>query len=76
MTGLPVITINSEYRKIFGSWSNKQTVDLKSELEAFLLLTNDSNMIEREILQRRAIGVKMHSRENWVVKLTKILKSS
>jgi glycosyltransferase involved in cell wall biosynthesis len=76
MTGMPVITVNSEYRKIFGSWSNKQIVDLKSELEAFLLLTKNANVIEREILQRRAICLKQHSRQNWVDKLTKILKSS
>ena len=76
MTGLPVITVNSEYRKIFGSWSNNHLVDLKSELEAFLLLTKDTNYIEREILQRRALSVKMHSQVNWIHNLTKILKSS
>jgi glycosyltransferase involved in cell wall biosynthesis len=76
MSGLPVITVNSEYRKIFGSWSDNQFVDLKSELDAFLLLTKEAHVIEREILQRRAISVKMHSQAIWIDNLTGILKSS
>jgi glycosyltransferase involved in cell wall biosynthesis len=74
MSGLPVVTVNSEYRRIFGGWSDQDTISLKDELEAFLVLSKDSEMLLNEITRRRHLSEKMHSQRNWIKKLTQILQ--
>jgi glycosyltransferase involved in cell wall biosynthesis len=73
MSGLPVVTVNSEYRRIFGGWSDQNAVSLKDELEAFLDFAKDSEMLLNEIVRRRHLSEKMHSQRNWIEKLTQIL---
>lgn len=75
MSGLPVVTVNSEYRRIFGGWSDKETVSLKGELEAFLVRSKDSKSLQNETYRRRLLSEKMHSQRNWIKNLTQILKN-
>jgi glycosyltransferase involved in cell wall biosynthesis len=75
MSGLPVVTVNSEYRRIFGGWSNKKAVSLKDELDAFLVRSKDSKSLQDETHRRRLLSEKMHSQRNWIENLTQILKN-
>ena len=75
-SGLPVITINNEYRQIFGSWNlnnpgNKSTL----EDEAMSLFAVPADRLEIEIDRRYKIAVDNHEILGWVDRLVKILKS-
>jgi glycosyltransferase involved in cell wall biosynthesis len=63
MQGLPVITINPEYIKIFGSWSGHPGPGLLKESETFLRA--DVALIQAEVDRRRAIAVTNHGLLNW-----------
>ena len=60
---IPVITVNPEYLKIFGSWSGKQNPSLLEECQSFL----NANFvhISQEVERRREIAEKHHSLDNW-----------
>lgn len=67
--GLPVVTTNTEYVSIFGSWSEKfDSSNLGAELSAFLNKPLGTREIE---LKRRATLVKdNHSFNSWIDKIT------
>lgn len=67
--GLAVVTTNSEYLKIFGSWSgNSMNSNLDVELAGFL---NTPLELRRNELRRRARVVNTdHSFDSWVDKVT------
>ena len=60
---LPVITVNQEYLKIFGSWSGKQNPSLLEECGFFL--NSDSAHIAKVLKWRREIAVQNHSLSHW-----------
>lgn len=73
MLGLPVITLNKEYQKIFGTWSDRLDVSLHDEYTALSNL--ELNDLRQKLIFRRRIAEKNHSLDNWVDKLTDILQS-
>ena len=72
MAGIPVATINREYLKEFGSWdSENKPISLEKELRAILDL--DFDWLKSGLEIRRALAVKNHSFDAWIVKLNKVL---
>ena len=75
-SGLPVITINNEYRQIFGSWNlNHPGNESSLEDEAMALFAIPADRLEIEIDCRYKIAVDNHEILGWVDRLVKILKS-
>ena len=75
-SGLPVITINNEYRKIFGSWNLIDTGTNKSlKDEADLLLNLDGNKRQSEVDRRYEVAIEQHELTGWIDRLVSILKS-
>ena len=74
--GLPVITINNEYRKIFGGW-NLIDVGMNNSLkdEAQLLLNLDGSKRQSEVDRRYEVAVEQHELTGWIDRLVSILKS-
>lgn len=72
LLAIPVITVNPEYIKIFGSWSGKLNPSLLEECVIFLNSTRVN--ISREIQKRRMIAVKNHSLDNWSRAIANIFK--
>jgi len=75
MVGLPVITINLEYRKIFGGWSTEPEATLQQELESYLGLLENNYDIESELRRRCLVACNSHSQIHWVGTLASILQS-
>ena len=75
-SGLPVITINNEYRKIFGSWDLSGTgMNNSLKDEAQLLLNLDGSKRESEVDRRYEVALKQHELTGWIDRLVSILKS-
>jgi glycosyltransferase involved in cell wall biosynthesis len=72
MLGVPVVTINHEYIKIFGSWSGKDKPNLVEEYKSLRALNSQSLRVE--IIRRREIALKHHSLENWINSLASLLQ--
>jgi glycosyltransferase involved in cell wall biosynthesis len=71
LIGLPVITINAEYHREFGTWSGKINPSL---LEEYLAAASSSPAnLFNELEKRRKIAVDNHSIINWKKKLLNIL---
>ena len=75
-SGLPVITINNEYRNIFGSW-NLTNKGMNNSLkdEAQLLLNLDGNKRQSEVDRRYKVVIQQHELTSWIDRLVSILKS-
>ncbi len=75
-SGLPVITINNEYRKIFGSW-NLIDIGRNNSLkdEAQLLLNLNGDKRQSEVDRRCEVAVEQHELTGWIDRLVSILKS-
>jgi len=75
-SGLPVITINNEYRKIFGSWDLiDRGVNNSLKDEAQLLLNLDGDKRQSEVDRRYEVAVEQHELTGWIDRLVSILKS-
>jgi len=75
-SALPVITINNEYRQIFGSWNlNNPSNKGSLEDEALSLFAIPEDRLEIEIDRRYKIAVNNHEILGWVDRLVRILKS-
>ena len=75
-SGLPVITINNEYRKIFGSWDLiNRGVDNSLKDEAQLLLKLDGDKRQSEVDRRYEVALVQHELTGWIDRLVSILKS-
>ena len=75
-SGLPVITINNEYRKIFGSWNLIDTgMNNFLKNEAQLLLNLDGSKRQSEVDRRHEVAVEQHDLTGWIDRLVSILKS-
>lgn len=73
MSGLPVATINREYRNDFGSWDSASA---NLDLEIRAILAKDLDSLASELGRRREIAIKLHSLQHWVSLLASILVSS
>ncbi len=73
MTRTPVVTLNQEYIREFGSWS-KNNSSLESEFESLLNLT-ESELFEIS-RKRMVLARENHSLSKWVHKLATILKET
>ena len=75
-SGLPVITINSEYRKVFGSWALiDRDVGNSLKEETQLLLKLDGDKRQSEVDRRYEIALNQHEVIGWIDRLVSILKS-
>ena len=75
-SGLPVITINNEYRKIFGSWNLIDAgTDNSLKDEAELLLNLDGYKRQSEVDRRYEVAIEQHELTGWIDRLVSILKS-
>lgn len=71
LCGIPVLTINHEYRSIFGHWSNIATSSLEDEFLALIGLGPDE--LALELQRRRKIAEEQHSLSGWVEKISTLL---
>jgi len=75
MMGLPVVTNNHEYKKIFGNWSSHSDITnsklLEEELSALLKFPKE--LLNEQINARRKKVVIDHNSEDWAIKLAKII---
>jgi glycosyltransferase involved in cell wall biosynthesis len=71
LLGIPVLTLNTEYLNIFGSWNLKPGSSLEEEFVALTSLSKDQ--INFEINRRRELAVSRHSLSGWVEKIYKLL---
>ena len=75
-SGLPVITINNEYRKIFRSWNLNDTgMNNSLKDEAQLLFNLDGDARQSEVDRRYEVAVEQHELTEWIDRLVSILKS-
>ena len=75
-SGLPVITINNEYRKIFGSWNlTNRGMNNSLKDEAELLLNLDGRKRQSEVDRRHQVAIEQHELSGWIDRLVSILKS-
>lgn len=75
LAGIPVVTVNKEYLKIFGKWSNSNSDNqtaLKSELRFILNL--DAIAITKEVDRRYEIARTNHDMEGWINRLVNVLE--
>jgi glycosyltransferase involved in cell wall biosynthesis len=73
-SGLPVITVNNEYREIFGSWNlvdSGMNNSLKDEAQLLLALNGENRQIE--IDRRFKVAYVEHELNGWVERLLSIL---
>jgi len=73
LCGVPVVTSNAEYVRLFGNWNGSTFKSLEDDLRFLLSLDPDS--VRREVLARREIAERNHSLENWVRNLHSILQN-
>jgi glycosyltransferase involved in cell wall biosynthesis len=71
MLSVPVVTLNSEYIGVFGTWSKNSIIDLEGEYHALRSLTSDE--IQAELIKRLEIAREHHSLRHWVNQLTMLL---
>ena len=75
LAGIPVVTVNKEYLKIFGKWSNSNSDNqtaLTSELRFILNL--DAIAITKVVDRRYEIAKTNHDIEGWINRLVNILE--
>jgi glycosyltransferase involved in cell wall biosynthesis len=71
---LPVITINQEYLKEFGSWQSSTDVPfLKLEEELKSVINFSESDLIKEVERRYLIAIEKHELSGWVERLLKIL---
>lgn len=71
MCGMPVLTLNQEYRNIFGQWDKFANSSLEEEFLALNALSKEK--VKSEISRRREIAVSQHSLSRWVKKISELL---
>ena len=76
LAAIPVVTVNKEYLKIFGKWSNSNSdnqITLTSELGFILNL--DAAAITKEVDRRYEIARTNHDMEGWINRLVNVLEN-
>jgi glycosyltransferase involved in cell wall biosynthesis len=72
-SGVPVATLNDEFRLEFGTWSGDQTASLDKELLSCLL--EDPSALVTKVKQQQGNIKKSHSLDVWIESLATILAS-
>jgi glycosyltransferase involved in cell wall biosynthesis len=72
LSGLPVITLNTEYERIFGPWG-KLGNSLEKQIEYLNQL--ELGRLHYELARRRTLASREHSLEAWISKATSILRN-
>ena len=73
-TGIPVVTINNEYLKIFGFWHKRNQPESDFlEKELTKLLTLSESELQAEVERRYEIAVRNHEISGWVDRLVSVL---
>lgn len=72
-SGVPVATLNDEFRLEFGTWSGDQTASLGKELMSCLL--EDPSALVTRVKQQQENIKKSHSLDVWIERLATILAS-
>lgn len=70
---IPVVTENSEYLSIFGSWSREINPTIEQEFQGLKLLSKQE--IDTILEERFKLAYNEHSLTNWVLRLAEILNS-
>ena len=70
LSGLPVATVNKEYVRIFGYWSERPD-DLLQEVQA--ILDKAPDLLQLELLRRRSIALENHTLAKWGYKMADII---
>jgi len=68
---IPIVTINPEYHRIFGTWGTSQTPSLISEYESLTKLS--FRQVKTEVKRRRDLALQHHSTSGWINQLVEIL---
>ena len=74
LLGLPVVTQNSEYLNIFGTWSNTCNPSLVEELLA--LIGSDPDLLRAELSRRNQIAIQDHSLTRWAERISVLMLAS
>jgi len=74
LSGIPVISTNSEYSIDFGSWAGTTTLNLVDEYLALVGLSDDE--VSRELARRHEIAASKHSLGQWTNRLVSHLLST
>jgi glycosyltransferase involved in cell wall biosynthesis len=78
LLGIPVVTENAEYQRLFGSWTQVHQVaafNLSQEMSSFMeSWRSDPYSVNKEINRRRSIAVEKHSLNQWILALIGILR--
>lgn len=74
VVGLPVITLNAEYIKIFGSWGKVNRISLTDEYRSLCKLNKLE--LKHELERRRKIVLENHSLDSWISGITMVLSSA
>jgi len=72
MSGIPVITLNKEYERIFGPWGELGN-SLQNQVEYLNQL--DLGKLHTELARRRTLASEEHSLNAWISKTSSILKN-
>jgi glycosyltransferase involved in cell wall biosynthesis len=78
LTGMPVVTLNREYLREFGTWSKtpyREGTDLAEFLvnEVLSVVSLSSSRLEAEQFRRHKIALENHSLAHWTIKMSKLL---
>lgn len=81
LAGVPVVTLNQEYLREFGPWSNgsdKNSADHLQFLvnEVLTVISLDTSNLKAELLRRYKVALEKHSMSNWNVKMKNLLVNS
>lgn len=73
LCGVPVVTLNPEYLRIFNSWSKLESPTLEEEYICMRMMS-DSDLGD-EITRRRNIAIQSHSLNHWIDALARELQN-
>jgi glycosyltransferase involved in cell wall biosynthesis len=72
-SGVPVATLNNEFRVEFGTWNEDQAANLKEELLSCLV--EDPGVLVKKLKLQQEIVKESHSLDIWILRLVTILAS-
>jgi hypothetical protein len=72
-SGVPVATLNNEFRVEFGTWNEDQAANLNEELLSCLV--EDPKVLVKKLKLQQEIVKESHSLDIWILRLVTILAS-
>jgi glycosyltransferase involved in cell wall biosynthesis len=78
LVGVPVVTLNQEYLREFGTWSKTSNGNSTDSIEFLVneilsLISLDLSSLKAEQLRRSSLALENHSLANWTVKMSNLL---